>query len=152
MTKYEKLLDEIGQSDDIIFLDTMSETTPAQSMRIENDSGIFFNETAFDTTAERFVALAHEKGHCDTASFYSVGTPPMTKEWCEGRAWRRTILDQLPYEKLLAAFDKCKSDDGVNLYEVAERLDVTQEFVEKAIDLCKRMGIKYFFTLVYLNL
>ena len=140
MTKYEKLLDCVCESE-IAYMTTASETIVSQSIRIEGDYGIFFNESAFDTTAERRVALAHEKAHCDTGAMYSVYAPLITKAQCENRAWKRTIHDIIPLDdELKRVFERCIYADGLDIYELAEKLEVTPEFATRAIEYYHENG------------
>ena len=142
MTKYESLLDAV-ESSGIIFTETDSAGIPAHAIRIDKDYGIFFNESAYKTTADRRIALAHEKAHCDTGAVYSIGTPEMTWRICEARAWRRTIHDMLPFDEMKAAFTSCVYADGLDVYELAEKLDVTLEFAKKAIEHYHQRGERW---------
>jgi len=139
MTRLETLLDSIEQSD-IFYVETESDRQPAKSQRDENDYAIFFNEYAFETSSERFVALAHEKGHCDSGAFYNIHTPLITREFCERRAWRHAILDHLPFDKLMDAFEACKTADGVTVFDLSEYLDLSEDFIIQAIEDYIRMG------------
>jgi len=139
MTKYEKLVDALENSD-IFCLTTESTEIPAQSMHIDKDYAIFFNEAAFETEADRFEALSHEKGHCDTGAFYKLCTPLLTKGYCERRAWRRTILDNLPFDELMEAFDACRTYEGVTICDLADYLDLSPNFINRAIEEYIRMG------------
>ena len=139
MTKYESLLDIIDQSD-IVYIETDSENQPAKAMRNEDGCAIFFNEQEFKTTATRLIALAHEKGHCDSRAFYSIHTPLITREICERRAWRRAILDQLPFDKLMEAFEACKTADRVTVFDLSEYLDLPEDFIIRAIEDYMQMG------------
>lgn len=109
---------------DILYFTTASDKLPAQSRRIEDDYAIFFNETFFDTESERYIALAHEKGHCDSGALYNIDTSLMTRRWCERRAWRWTILNQLPLDELMGAFEACRTSEGVSIHDLADYLDI----------------------------
>lgn len=139
MTKFESLLDSI-ERDDIFYIETNSDRQLAKSQRDGDDCAIFFNECAFETSAERFIALGHEKAHCDSGMFYNVNTPLMTVGYCERRAWYRTMLDQLPFDLLMEAFGACKTMDGVSLYDLADYLDMTPNFVKHTIENYIRAG------------
>lgn len=139
MTEFE-ILTSIIDSSDLLFFPINSDKMPAHSLRMEGDCAIFFNESAFDTDAERFIALAHEKAHCDTGMFYSIHTPLMTRGKCERRAWRRTILDQLPFDRLMDAFEACRTEGGVTVYELAEYLGLPPAFVLLAAEEYLCMG------------
>jgi len=140
MTKYEQLQDCIFKSD-IAYMASESERIPAQAVRVGDDYGIFFNESAFETSAERRVALAHEKAHCDAGALYCVSAPLITKAQCENRAWKRTICDVIPFDdSFKREFERCIYADGLDIYELADKLDVTVEFVTRAIEFYHSRG------------
>lgn len=114
--------------EDILYIKTKAIKQRAKSISDEEGCGIFFNEKAFPTHAERLVSLAHEKAHCDTGEFYRIDTPYRTRARCEYKAWRRTVLDLVPYDLLVEAVVACKTSEGVDIYALAEHLDVTPEF------------------------
>jgi len=139
MTIYEELLDDIDSSDIKLVYDKSTQI-PAVSFSNANGDYIFLNEYSFETNAERFVALAHEKGHCDSGAFYNIHTPLITREICEHRAWRRAILDQLPFDKLMEAFEICKTEDGISIYDLANYLDMPPDFIKMAIEQYIKLG------------
>ena len=142
MTKYEKLLDVIDGSD-IIYSQTDADMLPACTIRIENEYGILFNEDVFETNAERYINLAHEKAHCDTGAVYSAYAPLISREYCEARAWRRTIQDVMPFDEMVEVFERCVYADGLDVFELADKLDVTPEFAKRAIEHYHRRGERW---------
>jgi len=134
LTQYERLLDDIAQSA-VAIIPTKSHKQPAKSMRIGHDYAIFFNETAYETDAERVVEVVHEKAHCDSGALYCIDSPFEMRERCEYRAWKRAVHDFLPVEKLLEACRACMTAEGVAVYDLAEYLGVTPAFVVKAIEV-----------------
>ena len=139
MTKFEKLMDCVVNSD-ISYLKTAYKPLPAQSVRVKGSSAIVFNEEAFETDAEKYVALAHEKAHCDGNIFYTTNSPLLTRGYCERHAWRRTILDVLPFDRLMTAVETCKGADGLTLHDLSECLDLPCDFVEFALQEYICMG------------
>lgn len=139
MTKHEKVLDGIRQSD-ILYVETRAEKIPAQSIKMEGECAIFFDEKAFETDAERAVALAHEKGHCDSGAFYTIHTPFETRGRCEHRAWKHAIVDLVPLDELMDAFEACRTAEGVTTYDLADYLGVTDDFVVRAVEQYVRWG------------
>ena len=142
MTKYEQLLDAVSESE-ILYMRTKSDNIPAQSVRIDGDYGILFNESAFDTDAERLISLAHEKAHCDTGSLYSVEAPIYDRERYENRAWKRTIHDLLPFGKFKTVLQDCVYADGLDIYELADKVGVTAEFAIRAIEHYHNQGMRW---------
>ena len=142
MTKYERLQDDIENSE-TIYVERESDIAPAIAIKYGGNYGIFFDESAYETTAERRIALAHEKAHCDTGAVYSVSSPEMTWRVCEARAWRRTIQDVMPFDELVEVFERCVYADGLDVYELAEKLDVTPEFAKRAIEHYHKRGKRW---------
>lgn len=141
MTRYEKQLDRVHGSA-VLFERTEDEVLPAVSMRMRDRCAIFFDENAFDSDAERIVALAHEMGHCDSGAFYTLLTPYETKGRCEAKAWKRAVADLLPFDALMDAYDACRTAEGVTAHDLAEHLDVTPEFILKAVEIYTALGKK----------
>jgi len=139
MTKYEWLQDRVARSP-VLFVPVQSERIPAQSMRMDGECAIFFDESAFETDAERAVALSHEKGHCDAGAFYTLLAPFETRGRCEQRAWRRSVFELTPFDELMKAFGACATADGVTAHDLAEYLDTTADFVLRAIEIYVRLG------------
>ena len=139
MTRFEKLLAEIEQSD-IFYIENKDGKLASYAERIERDCCIFFKESAFETGAERYEALAHEKAHCDSGAFYTVLTPMMTVGWLEQRAWKRMIADRLPIESIAKAYRACKTTEGVHFHEMAECLGITEGFLKRAIEIYIQVG------------
>jgi len=144
MTRYEQLLNDIDESE-ILYIETTSTKQPAKSMRDAGDYAIFMNERAFKAEDERLEALMHEKGHCDSGAFYSVYTPLITRARCECRAWRRAVLDNLPFEVLEEACEACKTAEGIDICDVSDYLDMPASFIDRACEEYKLMGKEIFF-------
>jgi len=142
MTKYEELVDAVHESE-ILYITTASSRIPAQSIRVGKEYGIFFNDSAFDTSAERYVALAHEKAHCDTGALYTIESPIFERERYENQAWKRTINVLMPFDEMKRVFDTCIYVDGLDLYEFAEKLEVTPEFAQRAIEHYHKQGYSW---------
>ena len=143
LTRYERLLDAIENSD-VLYAESDSVIAPAQSTRFgDNTHGITFNESAVETAAERHVALAHEKAHCETSSFYNFNSPRLEYEVNEAKAWRRTIKDALTLEELLGALPKFTYADGVDIYELSEHFTLPPWFVEKTLEYHYQQGERW---------
>lgn len=139
MTKYEKLQDSIELSD-VCYVQTDKARIPVQSIHTKEGCAIFFDEKAFSSDAERTVALAHEKGHCDSGAFYTINTPNETRGRCEKRAWKRAVMELIPFDELIDAFNACRTADGVSVHDLAEHFEVTTDFIIRAVEQYLRMG------------
>ena len=130
MTRLEALYDDI-ESADIMCFATSSRKNPAMTLRTHGDYSIAINERAFRTDAERLVALAHEKGHCDTGAVHSVFAPLITRAQCENRANKMATYTLMPFNELVAALEGGASSK----YELSEHFGVTEEFMQFALEV-----------------
>ena len=104
------------------------------SLSIQTDSGDCYigidNEVQDGSTQER-VHLGHELGHCLTGSFYSIYTAIDSRQRHENRADKWAIRKLIP----LDAFDEATAEGCTEVWELAERFGVTEQFMKKAICL-----------------
>jgi len=132
LTKYEKMLDCVCESE-VKYISTDCDIVPSHSITIDGYYGIYFNEAYFKTKEKRYVALAHEKAHCDTGTLYSINAPKIVKLYCEAKAWRRTIGDIVPLDELIEVMPSCVYCGELDIYELADKFEVTPEFMQRAI-------------------
>ena len=102
------------------------------SMSIQTDSGlccIGMDERVLDGAAAERVHLGHELGHCVTGSFYSIHTAIDCRQRHENKADKWAIQALVPVDALDAAI----AGGCTELWELAERFDVTEDFVKKAV-------------------
>lgn len=79
------------------------------------------------TTAEEQACIGHELGHCLYGGFYTRQTPFDIVEQHEVRADHWYIRQAIPRKTL---FDLLRK--GYDAWEIAERLDTTEEYVRRA--------------------
>lgn len=79
------------------------------------------------TRAEEQVCLGHELGHCLYGGFYSRNTPFDIVERHEVRADHWYIRKAIPKDVLLRLLR-----DGNQPWEIAEKLDTTEDYVRRA--------------------
>lgn len=79
------------------------------------------------TYAEEQARIGHELGHCLYGGFYSRTTPYDLMERHEVRADRWYIKHAIPCGTLFELLHK-----GYDAWEIAERLDTTEEYVRRA--------------------
>ena len=79
-------------------------------------------------TLER-VHLGHELGHCVTGSFYNIHAAIDHRRRHENRADKWAIRQLLPVDDL----DDAVADGCVELWQLADRFGVTEDFVKKAV-------------------
>ena len=102
------------------------------SMSVMNERGTCFigiDEAVMDGDAVEKVHLAHELGHCMTGSFYSRHTAVDSRQRHENRA------DKWAVRKLITtnALDNAVAEGCTEIWELAERFGVTEEFARKAV-------------------
>ena len=133
MTKFETALAD-AEAADILYIRTASERQPAKAISDEYGGAIFMNEAYYLTAAERHTALAHERGHLDSGAMYSFDTPLITMEQCEYRAWKRAVMEALPFADMLSAYESGFTE----VWQLAEYFDVTEDFIRRAAEIYTR--------------
>lgn len=101
------------------------------SMSIQLDTGcvIGMDESVRDGGSQERVHLSHELGHCVTGSFYSIHTAIDSRQRHENKADKWAIQALVPVEELDAAV----AGGCTELWELAERFGVTEDFIRKAV-------------------
>lgn len=136
MTSYEKLLSYADNSD-ILFSSERCEFSSAMSLCVNNKCAIFLDESQFDTSAEKFVALAHELGHCETGSFYNIENPVDIIGRHEYRATKWAIKRLTPIERIIAA----QKMGIIEIWELAEHFNVPEPFIRSALNYYRNQGL-----------
>ena len=102
------------------------------SMSIQTEQGACFigmDESIRDGACQERVHLGHELGHCVTGSFYSIHTAVDCRQRHENKADKWAIQALVPVEELDAAI----ASGYTEFWELAERFDVTEDFIRKAV-------------------
>ena len=79
--------------------------------------------------ADERAKLAHELGHCATGAFYNRYSDFDCRQRHENKADKWAIQTLVPVEALDAAI----ASGCTELWELAERFDVTEDFIRKAV-------------------
>lgn len=85
---------------------------------------------AIETECDERVHLAHELGHCCTGSLYNRHAACDIRQKHEYRADRWAIKKLIPRDEL----EKAVAIGYTEPWELAEHFDVTQAFMEKAME------------------
>lgn len=104
------------------------------SMSVMLEDGACFigmDESVRDGGVEERVHLSHELGHCATGSFYSIHTAVDSRQRHENRADKWAVTHVIPVDDL----DEAVAQGCTEVWELAERFGVTEEFVRKAVCL-----------------
>ena len=102
------------------------------SMSVMDDKGFCFigiDESVQDGGTQERVHLIHELGHCVTGSFYNRYAAVDSRQRYENRADKWAIRQLIPVEEL----DNAVAEGCTEIWELAERFGVTEEFIRKAV-------------------
>lgn len=102
------------------------------SMSIMDDSGncyIGIDPSVQDNGSKERVHIAHEIGHCETGSFYNRYTKYDVRQRHENRADKWAIQHIIPVD----ALDDAVADGCCEIWELAERFGVTEQFIKKTV-------------------
>ena len=102
------------------------------SLSVMSESGkcyIGIDESVMDGDALERVHLGHELGHCLTGSFYSIHTAVDCRQRHENRADKWAIRELISVD----ALDDAVAEGCTEIWELAERFGVTEQFMRKAV-------------------
>ena len=102
------------------------------SMCIQAESGrcyIGMDYGILPDEANRRVHLAHELGHCKAGAFYNRWAAQDVRRKHENRADKWAIQRMIPED----ALDDAVADGCTDIYSLADRFGVTEDFMKKAV-------------------
>ncbi len=107
--------------------------TGSMSLMSEADGSCYIgmDESVQDGGVQERVHLSHELGHCVTGSFYNRYAAIDYRQRHENRANKWAIQALIPVDDL----DDAIADGCTEVWELAERFQVTEAFVKKAVCL-----------------
>lgn len=104
--------------------------TGSMSVMLENgDCFVGMDGSVRDGGIQERVHLGHELGHCVTGSFYNRYAAVDCRQRHENRADKWAIQKLIPVDDL----DDAVADGCTEVWELAERFQVTEEFIRKAV-------------------
>ena len=102
----------------------------SMSLQLEDGScWIGIDESVLDGGVQERVHMAHELGHCLTGSLYNRHTRFDIRQRHENRADKWAISHLIPVD----ALDEAVADGCCEIWELAERFGVTEQFMKKAV-------------------
>ena len=104
------------------------------SMSLMDERGQCFigmDEGVRDGGAQERVHLGHELGHCVTGSFYNRYAAVDCRQRHEHQADKWAVQVLIPVDDL----DRAVAEGCTEVWELAERFGVTEDFVKKAVCL-----------------
>lgn len=108
----------------------------SMSVWYNNRAYIAIDPSLVESSADGKVKIGHELGHCQTGSFYTRWSPVDVLEKHEYRADKWAAHKLIPPETL----QRVMREGYTELWQIAERLDVTECFVERAIGIYQNEG------------
>ena len=102
---------------------------PIKSMSVPGAIGM--DTKHIKTSSEERVRLAHELGHCIKYAFYTGSSPLELREQKEYRANKWAIQKLIPFRQL----HKALKQGITEAWSLAEYFNVTDDFMQKALDL-----------------
>lgn len=109
--------------------------TKGISIDLQDKKCIYINRPNIQSLDDEFRVLAHEYGHIESGAMHKLDSGLDLIGRHEYRANRKAVLEFLPVDLLIEAKEKgCKQP-----YEVAEYLNVPEEFVNLAYEHYKNM-------------
>lgn len=94
---------------------------------------VAYNPERLKTQAQRRTALMHEHGHFLSGAFYHPYSPYQIKAQAEHKAVKASIIEYIP----LSDIYDCFLNGLTELWQLADHFDVTEDFMQMAIDFYK---------------
>lgn len=117
-----------------ITVDTLNIIGKSYACEIGDFKGIALRENL--TASEEYVCMAHELGHHMRGALYHIEAPVFSLGQCEHKANKWAVHKLIPIRSLHAAFRK----GYVEVWQLAEYFDVTEDFILKTIEIYKQEG------------
>ena len=102
------------------------------SLSFMEDNGACFigmDASVQDGNVQERVHLGHELGHCVTGSFYNIHAAVDCRRRHENKADKWAVQTLIPVE----ALDDAIAEGCTEVWELAERFGVTEEFIRKTV-------------------
>lgn len=123
---------DFAQQQNIEVLNVSLPQTESMSVMLENGRCfIGMDDSVRDGGVQERVHLSHELGHCVTGSFYNIHAAIDYRQRHENRANKWAIQALIPVEEL----DDAIAEGCTEVWELAERFQVTEEFIRRAVCL-----------------
>lgn len=104
----------------------------SKSLALEDDDTYYIgiDDERLESSKDERVHIAHELGHCVTGAFYYENSPVDNRGKCEATADRWAVKKLINKDEL-----KRQIKRGLEIWELAEYFNVTEEFIKKAFYL-----------------
>ena len=123
---------ELAQQQNIeVLVHAMPENGSMSVMLEDGKCFVGMDASVRDGGIQERVHLSHELGHCMTGSFYNIYAAIDYRQRHENRANKWAIQTLIPVEEL----DDAIAEGCTEVWELAERFQVTEDFIRKAVCL-----------------
>lgn len=122
-------------SNKILLAETKTKSVKACALKLNSQAAIFFDTSKFNTTSEEVLALTHEYYHVEYDVFYTFNDSLQTRKRREFKANYYTALELLPPSEFKLALKSMEP------YEIAEKFNVTEDFIREAYRIYKAKGM-----------
>ena len=150
MTRLETLYDELHNENISVHDYHFSKTKKAACFKDGDIETIIIDKAALHDSAEEYSLIAEEYAHYETESLYTIEPSfnepfaRMLRIAAEGKAKRHAINKHIPFnESFKREFERCVYADGLDIYELADRFNMTVDFVKRAIEHYDSQGYKW---------
>lgn len=136
MTVLAEMYETAYLNDIVVDCVKLHKTDSLSLMDDDGDCFIALDPHRLGNERNEVVQIAHELGHCLTGSFYNRYSSLNCISQKEYRANKWAVHKLFPLAELQEAF----SEGVVERWALAERFDVTEEFVETAVQVYRNEG------------
>ena len=149
MTDLENLYDEIHEDGIEVNDFCFSKSKKAACFKQGVYESIILDKSKIESSVEEFCLLAEEHAHYETGTLEfitatcNMPTARINRIIGEGKAQRHFITKHIPFKKLTADFHRFVYADGLDIYELAEHLNVTPEKAKEAIEYYHKKGFQW---------
>lgn len=121
---------DLAKQQNIEVLDYPLPQTGSMSVMLEEGACFVGMDAAVrDGDVQERVHLGHELGHCVTGSFYNIHAAIDCRQRHENKANKWAIQQLIPVD----ALDDAIAQGCTEIWELAERFGVTEDFMRKAV-------------------
>ncbi len=125
----QELYDLAKQENIPVWSFSLPETRSMSVMTAEGICHIGMDPSLRDGGPQERVHLSHELGHCLTGSFYNIYAAVDCRQKHENKANKWAVQALIPVDDL----DEAIAQGCTEVWELAERFQVTEELVRKAV-------------------
>ncbi len=137
MTVLAEMYETAYLNDIVVDCVKLHKTDSLSLMDDDGDCFIAIDPYRLGNEQNEILQIAHELGHCMTGSFYNRYSSLNCISQKEYRAKKWAVHKLVPFAELQRAF----SEGVVERWELAERFEVTKEFIETAVGVYQNEGL-----------